>query len=175
VHAAHRLAHHQTQVADGQAFRHQPVLRVDHVLGVVLGESCLETVGRLRRPAVADRVRQDDVIFARIERLARAEQLAREGRCQHAAGGPAGPMQDQHRLAGRFTDGRVGEAELGHHFAGVKFEVPCDPFALSWRGIVLGLSVGINQRQDERGSRLNKLHGVRDVMEYHSRVSVIPA
>ena len=65
--------------------------------------------------------------FARVERLARTEQLARERRRQHAVRGAAGAVQDQHRLPGRFTDGRVADAQLRHHLAGVKLEILRDP------------------------------------------------
>ena len=76
---------------DAEAFGDQPVLRVDHVVIVVLRELGAQPVGRLGRFAVADRVGQDDEVFLRVERLARAEQFAGEGRRQHAAGGAAVP------------------------------------------------------------------------------------
>ena len=49
---------------------------------------------------------------------------------------PRGAVQHQHRLAGRFADRRVGEAQLGHHLAGVELEVARDPLALLRRRIV---------------------------------------
>ena len=58
----------------------QPVVRLDHVVVVVFREFGAQAVGRLARFAVADRIRNDDEMLGRIERLARAEQLAAECR-----------------------------------------------------------------------------------------------
>ena len=102
---------------------HQPVLRVDHVVVVVLREVRAQPVGWLARLAGADRVGNDDVVAARVERLAGAEQLAREGRRQHARGRTRRAMQDQDRLAGRRADRHVVDAQLGQHLAGVEAEV----------------------------------------------------
>ena len=57
-------------------FGHQPVLGCDHVVVVKLGE--LKCAGRPKALAVLPcpiRVRQDNIILARVQRLARAEHL----------------------------------------------------------------------------------------------------
>ena len=89
-----------------------------------------------------------------------AEQLAGEGRRQHAGARAAGAVQDQHRLAGRLADRRVVQAQLGHHLAGVEAEVAGDPVALLRRRIVGGQRRKREQRQrhDQRGA-LGNHHG----------------
>ena len=95
LHATHRIADHQSQVLDAQAFGHQPVLRHDHVVVVVTRELGAQPVRRLRRLSGADGVRQDDEILGRVERLARAEQLAGERRRQQVRASAAGAVQHE--------------------------------------------------------------------------------
>jgi len=102
MHPAHRIADHQAQVPDAEAFGNQAILRQHHVVVVVAREFRLQSVRWLRRFSGAERVRQDDEIFRGVERLTRAEQLTRESRCQHAARRARGAMQHEHRLAGRL-------------------------------------------------------------------------
>ena len=52
--------------------------RLDHVDVAVAREPCAQAVARLARVAVADVVRQDDVVLRGVEQLAWAEQLAGE-------------------------------------------------------------------------------------------------
>jgi hypothetical protein len=136
VHAAHRIADHEPQVLYAESFLDQAVLRVDHVLVIVFRKRRLHAVGRLRRFSVADAVGNDDVVFRRIQRLAGAEQLAREARRQHARRRAARTVQHQHRLTGRLADGGIMKAQFRHRFAGVEFEIFCDPVALLRRGVV---------------------------------------
>ncbi len=78
VHAAHRGAHHQTEVIDLQALGEQVVLGAHHVVVVVLREAHVEPVARAARFAVADPVGEDDEVFRRVEELPGAEELAGE-------------------------------------------------------------------------------------------------
>ena len=130
VHAAHRIADHQAQVADAEALLEQAILGVDHVGVVVPGEFRLEAVGGPGRFAVADAVREDDVVLGGVERLAGPEQLAGEGGRQHAGRRARRAVQHQHRLAGGLADRRVVQAKLGHDLAGVELEIARDPVAL---------------------------------------------
>ena len=136
VHAAHRIADHQPQMLDAEPLGDEPILRVDHVGIVVFRKPGLQAVGGLQRFAVADAVGNDDVVFARIERLAGSEHLAGEARRQHRCRRAAGAVQHQHRLAGRRAHGGVVQLQLRHGLAGVELEILRDPVALLWRGIV---------------------------------------
>ena len=78
LHAAHGIADHEAQVLHAQALGHQAVLREHHVVVVVAREFRAQAVGGLGRFPGAERVGQDDVVAARVERLARPEQLAGE-------------------------------------------------------------------------------------------------
>ena len=80
VHPAHGRAHHQAQVVHAQPLGYEPVLRFDHVDVAVTGEFGAQAVTRFARSAVADVVGQDDEVLRGVERLPRAEQLAREAR-----------------------------------------------------------------------------------------------
>ena len=47
MHAAHRIADHEPQMLDAEAFLDQAVLRVDHVLVIVFRKRRLHAVGGL--------------------------------------------------------------------------------------------------------------------------------
>ena len=150
LHAAHGIAHDQAQVTDAEAFFDQPVLTFHHVGVIVLRKLHPQAVGRLRRSAMADRVGQNDEIFARVERRAGAEQFAGELRREQAFGGAAGAVQDHDRLARRLADGGVVQAQLRHHLAGVKFEIPRDPIGFLRCRIIGCLSDAAQQQQSRR-------------------------
>ena len=99
VHAAHRRAHDQAQVIHAEAFGEQAVLRLDHVGVAVVRELRAQPVAGLGGFAVADAVGQHDEVLRRVERLARAEQLARELRPQELRAAAAGAVADEHRIA----------------------------------------------------------------------------
>jgi hypothetical protein len=48
VHAAHRIADHQSQMPDAEPFHDQPVLRIDDVVIVVFRKRGLQAVGGFR-------------------------------------------------------------------------------------------------------------------------------
>ena len=120
MHAAHRVADDQAHVLEAEPFGQQAVLPVNHILVIVFREFGLQSVGGLRRFAVADGVGKDDEIFLRIERLALAKELARKGRGQQAGRRcrrcRAAPPPARQWLA----DGPVGEPYLGQDLAGVE-------------------------------------------------------
>src|SRR5262249_37340882 len=140
VHAAHGMAETEPQVTDAEPFGHKPVLGFDHVIVIVLRKFASQTVRWPRRFSGAERVWQDDEVFACVERLAGAEQLAREGGRQEICSGAAGAMEDQRRLSRRIAERSVMQAQFGHDLAGVKAEVARDPVALLWCRIVCGRS-----------------------------------
>jgi hypothetical protein len=98
VHAAHRGAHQKPQAGDSEPLDQHPPLRLDHVVIIVCREAHPHPVARLRRPAVAEIVGENDVIAGEVERLARAEQLAGELRLEELAAAAAGAVEDHHRI-----------------------------------------------------------------------------
>src|SRR5262249_25642866 len=152
LHAAHGVAEHEAQVTDAKPLGHEPVLGFNHVIVIVFRKFGSQAVRWLRRLSGSDRVRQNDEVFARIQRLAGAEQLARPGRGAEAdnparkagrkefAPGAAGAMQEQRRLSQWIAERSVMQAQFRHDFAGVKAKVPRAPAALLRRRIVRGRS-----------------------------------
>jgi hypothetical protein len=57
-----------------QSFRHEKMLRRDHVPISISGKFLLQSVARFARLAMADRVRQNDEVFFDVEGTARSEQ-----------------------------------------------------------------------------------------------------
>ena len=97
---------------DVQALGHEGVLRRHHV-GVRVVRKCrLHPVARLARPTVPNVVGQDDEILRGIERLPRAEKLARKFRTDELRPGAPGSVHDENRvhdLAGAVpADGAEG-------------------------------------------------------------------
>jgi hypothetical protein len=70
VHAAHGVAEHEAQVTDAEPLGHEPVLGFNHVIVIVFRKFGSQAVRWLRRFSGSDRVRQDDEVFARVQRLA---------------------------------------------------------------------------------------------------------
>jgi len=136
MHAAHAVADDGAHPLDAQHLFHQPVLRVNHVLVVVLGEVCTQAVGRFAALAMADAVGNDDEVIAGVQRLPGAEHLASEGWRQHALRRAGRAVQHQHRLAGRGADRHVVHPQLVHHFAGLEAKVLQDG-ALFLRGRIV--------------------------------------
>jgi len=161
LHAAHRVADHQAQVAHAEVLGDQAVLGAHHVVVVVLREAHAQAVGGLARFAGADRVGEDEVIALRVERLPGAEQLAGEARRQHASRRAGRAVQHQHRLAGRLADGGVVQLELRQHLARVEAEVAHDPVAFLRRGIVRGGRRERDEYERERCARTSGKAGIR--------------
>src|SRR6266446_9761084 len=69
MHAAHRAADDQTQMGDIEALGDQLIARFDHVIVPVVWKVPLKPVRGLARSAAPDRVRHDDEVLRRIERL----------------------------------------------------------------------------------------------------------
>jgi hypothetical protein len=139
LHAAHGVAYDQAQVLEPQVLSDQAVLRVHHVVVVVFGEGSAQAVGRFGGFAGADRVRQDDEIFAGVQRLARAKQLACKAGVDHAHARAGGAVQHQHGFAFGVTNGGVVDAQLGHDLSGVEAEIFGDVAGLDGRGVVGGV------------------------------------
>src|SRR5204863_9362463 len=85
------------------------------------------------RLAVSDSVRQHDEVARRIENLASAEELTREGLREKSRSGSTGAVKDQHgvahdagRVALRRADGPVMEVQLGQALAAAEREVVRD-------------------------------------------------
>ena len=100
-------------MVQAETFAEQAILRVNHVGVIVFGEFRFETIGRLRAFAVSDTVRDDDVIFGGVQRLARAEQLTGKISGKHAGGRAATAVKHQHRLTGRLAYRGVMQTQLG--------------------------------------------------------------
>ena len=146
-------------MGNAEPFRDQSILRVDHVDVIIAGKFRLQAIGGLRASAVPERVRHDDEIFRRVERLASAEQLSGESRRQHRPRRTAGSMQDNHRRAGRVANGGVAQPDFGHDLAGVKPEVARDPFALFRRGIIGRHRGERRERPCQNTNRPEMFHG----------------
>src|SRR5262249_17865048 len=113
-------------------------------------EASVQPVARLSRLAVAEAVRQDEVVARRVERLPLAKQLAREHRtacllAHQALAFSGGAVEDEHRVANdalvvalRLAERAVVEAHLGQGLAGSEAEVFEDVIARSRLGIVGG-------------------------------------
>jgi hypothetical protein len=79
-----------------KAFGDQPIARLNHVMVSVMWKFPLEPVGGLARSATPDRVRHDDEVVCRIERLAGRKQLVGEARTQPIRAGASIALQKQH-------------------------------------------------------------------------------
>src|SRR5262252_2377031 len=123
-------------MANAEAFGEQSILGVDHIAVIVLREFRFQAIGGFRAPAVAERVRDDDVILGRIEGLARAEQFICEGSEEHTRCRTTGPVQYNDGCSSRLADGPVMQFDFWQDLAGVKLEIPRNPLALLWCGII---------------------------------------
>ena len=136
VHAAHGSADYQPQMIHLQALCQQRVLRHHHVVIVVLRKVRVQAVAWFARSAVADAVRQDEVVAAGIERLALAEQHPGEPVHQKALCRTAGGVQDEHRvvdpalgIAVRSPESHVMQSQLRQRLAGGEAKVRDDVVA----------------------------------------------
>ena len=127
-----------------------------HVVVVVARKPGAQSVGGLARLAGADGVGKDDVVAPRIERLPRAEKLARERRIQHAGARAVRAVKNEHRFARRGAHRRVVQPQLRQHFAGVKLEIAHHPGTFLRRGVIG--SERDTDRAKQRGQK--RLHGI---------------
>src|SRR6185312_16244944 len=98
----------------------EAMLRRDHVSVTIAREAAAEPVAGLARAPVADRVGEDEVVAAGVERLTLAEELARELGPEEVRPAAGCPMEDKDRIAdgpmpvpARLTEGAIVEPELG--------------------------------------------------------------
>ncbi len=124
MHAAHRAADDEAQVADPEVLGDEAIAAVDHVAVAVVREVAAEAVGRLRRAAAADRILHDDEVVAGIERLARPEQFVGELGPQPVGAGAGIALQQEHAVddpaggvALRHADRAIVQFQLGQHLA----------------------------------------------------------
>src|ERR1700719_34758 len=78
-----------------KAVSDQPITRFDHVVVAVMGKFSLEPVGGLARATASNRIRHDDEVFRRIERLPGRKQLVGEARAQPIRAGASVALQEQ--------------------------------------------------------------------------------
>ena len=104
--------------------RQHPVLRLDHVVIIVFGETHPQPIRRLGRFPVTDIVGKDDPIFADVERLAGPVQFVGELRSQELLAVAAGAVQHHHGIvdyaggiAVRLPEHRVMHPKRWQHFA----------------------------------------------------------
>ena len=105
----------------------------------------MEPVAGLARTAVADPVGKDEVIAARVQRLALAEQFARELGPEEARAAAGRPVKDEDRVvdppviaAPRSAEGSVMDAQLRQRFPGRESEVADDMVRRGRLGILRG-------------------------------------
>src|SRR6185503_9824750 len=108
----------------------QPELRFDHIVVVVAGELCPQSVTWLARAAVADPIGEDDEELGGVEGLAGSVELVRELRGKELAAAAPGSVQDQHGVGGaaagvatQLAEREVVDAKLGQRLARAEFEV----------------------------------------------------
>src|SRR6202030_4743543 len=77
-----------------KAVSDQPITRFDHVVVAVMGKFSLEPVGGLARATASNRIRHDDEVFRRIERLPGRKQLVGEARAQPIRAGASVALQE---------------------------------------------------------------------------------
>src|SRR5271157_787020 len=137
MHAAHRAADDQAQMGDTKAFGDQPIAGLDHVMIAVMRKFPLEPVGGLARSATPDRVRHDDEVFRRIERLPGSKELVCEARAQPIGTGAGVALQKQHpvddlarAVALCRSKGAVVQLQLGQCLADAERIVPDDEVTL---------------------------------------------
>ena len=113
-----------------QAFGEHFILRGDHVAVAVIGKFGVQALAWPAGLAVAYVVRHEDVIFGRVEQLARAEQFAGETGHGELAARAGGAVHDQDRVGHdalgiglRGADEAVMQLQFRQHLAAVKMEV----------------------------------------------------
>ena len=125
-----------------EALRHEPVLRLDHVVIGVARKLSPKAVARLARLSVTDVIRQDDEVARRVEQLTRPKQLARESSADELRPAPAGAVHDQYgvphhtlRILPWLAVRAVVDTQIRERFARREREVANDIVALRrlWR------------------------------------------
>src|SRR5207342_1803687 len=101
-----------------------------------------QAVTRLARPAGADRIGNDDEVCVAVEQLSLLEELPGEIGGEKIRTGPAGTVQQQHRvpddtglIAPRRADRPVVQPQLGYHFACLESEISDDVVTFDGCGI----------------------------------------
>src|SRR4051812_26209928 len=109
------------------------MLRVDHVVIVVVREARAHSIARLARAAMADAIREHDVIPRRVEQLPRPEQLSGERAREKAGPRAGGAVQHDDCVANdavgvlpRRAEGDVVNAQLGQRGAVGEVEIVDD-------------------------------------------------
>ena len=120
-------------MADPEPLGDEPIAAVDHVAVAVVREFAPQPVGRLRRPAAADRVLHDEEILRGVERLARPVQLVGQRRAQPIGAGAGIALQQQHavddlagRIAPRHAHRAVMQPQFRQHLAAGEDVIPDD-------------------------------------------------
>jgi len=124
------------QMIDPEAFGHEQLLRVDHVVVAIVRKFGAQTVARLARAAAPDRIRYDQIIFLAVERLPACEELTEIVKNGFAAAVSA--MQKQHgvddmtsRIAPGRTECHIVDAQFRQGLAVLKMEVARNEIVLS--------------------------------------------
>ena len=124
VHPTHRGAHHEAQMVDAQAFGEEAVLGFDHVAIAVFGKFGVKAVAGFAGFAVADAIRENQVIVSGVEELAFAEKFAGKFRAEEIAAVPGCAVEDQDGVANdsfvvtaRCSQGAVMDSQIGQDFA----------------------------------------------------------
>src|ERR1700719_3687711 len=120
-----------------KAVSDQPITRFDHVVVAVMGKFSLEPVGGLARATASNRIRHDDEVFRRIERLPGRKQIVGEARAQPIRAGASVALQEQYAIddlarciAPCRSKRAVVELQLGQRLAGPEHIVRDDEVAL---------------------------------------------
>ena len=120
-------------MADPEPLGEEAIAACDHVVVAVVREVAPEAVGRLARPAAAERVRHDQDIAGGVQGLARPVQFVGERGAQPVGAGAGIALQQQHavddrarRVAPRHAHRAVMQPQGGQHLAAREHEIPED-------------------------------------------------
>src|SRR5580693_760733 len=135
-----------------KAVSDQPITRFDHVVVAVMGKFSLEPVGGLARTTASNRIRHNDEVFRRIERLPGRKQLVGEARAQPVRAGASVALQEQYAIydlarciAPCRSKCEVVELQLGQHLAVPEHIIRDDKVALLIIRPSLGSVSGISR------------------------------
>src|ERR1700694_2715197 len=159
MHTTHRCPQDQPKMVHSQSLFDQLVLQRDHICVVILRKVRMHAIARLTRFSVANIVRNDEEVLARIKQLSRLEEHVGKYRTQELAPAAAGAVKDENSVrrapAGIFdwrAARRVVHLQIGHGVARLKvkivdYEVA---FVSSWRSSARGLSLRWGQSQGRK-------------------------
>jgi hypothetical protein len=138
------------EVVDPKRRGDELVLQIDNVAIAVFGEVCLQSIARLARLAVANVVREDQVVAARIQWPARIEQRAHIGWATERQTIGSRPVQEENCIvdvssgvAMRFAERRIVDTQTSEGLFVAEFVILEPGVGLLANGVRLSSPGGI--------------------------------